>query len=80
MCVCVSRHLRVDLCVWVMCVSLIFSSAFLGVSILDFDVGNGDGGDSRSFGRAVPIGQRVRGEERRMGEEKERRRREEEES
>lgn len=37
--------------------------AFLGENILDFDVGNSDGGDGRSRRRVIPEGQVVRGEE-----------------
>lgn len=44
------------------CASSISSCVFLGESILDFDVGNSDGGDGRSQGRVVPEGWVVRGE------------------
>lgn len=45
------------------CVSSVSSCVFLGESILDFDVGNSDGGDGRSQGRVIPEGRVVRGEE-----------------
>lgn len=45
------------------CVSFIYSCAFLGKNILDFDVGNSDDGDGGSQGRVIPKGAVVRGEE-----------------
>lgn len=44
-------------------VSFMCSCVFLGESILDFDVGNSDGGDGGSQGTVTPEGRVVRGEE-----------------
>lgn len=69
-CVCVSMYLCRLVCLSVgllvcrsMCVSFISSCVFLGEGILDFDVGNSDGGDGRSQGRVIPEGRVVRGDE-----------------
>lgn len=44
------------------CVSFVSSCVFLRERILDFDAGDGDGGDGRSWERVIPEGQVVRGE------------------
>lgn len=64
MCVCRLVCLSVGLLICrSTCVSFVSSCAFLGESILDFDVGSSNGGDGGSQGRVIPQGRVVRGEE-----------------
>lgn len=56
---CVSAAIYVQVCVCFLHILM----CFLGKSILDFDVGNRDGGDARSQWGIIPEGRVVRGEE-----------------